>query len=206
MGVIQFLNNFISTDPNRKSATNLRSSLIHAYFKDLETQEVLQFGYIPEELSDTKTANWNAIDIPGRSEPILGYVNSSSREFSLHLRFLAGVDQLKNPSTSSGEPNRNTTEDNTSAVKQKVDWCRSLVYPDYTNPNLIKPPHRVLFSIGRLIKSICVVSSVNAIYKIPWDINLLPLLAEVDLTLQEVNNIPKGYSEIREGILSTTES
>jgi len=198
----QNLKDSTNTDVNLISVSSLRASLIHAYFKDLETQEVLQFGYIPEELSDSKSANWNSIEIPGRSEPILGYVNSSSREFSLHLMFLAGVDQMKNPSLESGEPNSNTIEDNTIAVKHKVDWCRSLVYPDYTNPNLIRPPHRVLFSIGNLIKSVCVVTAVNAIYKAPWDADLLPLLAEVDLTLIEVNSVPKGYLEIRQGNLS----
>jgi len=191
-------------------ADNLKTSLIQAYLRDLDaprsdTSTTLVFGYIPEEFSESKTANWNLVDIPGRSEPIVGYVNSTVREFSLTLLFMAGVGQSKYVNAESGYVDTGTSvdDDDARAVKKKVDWIRSLTYPDYDNPNFVRPPHRVLLCIGKLIKSVCVVSTVGVNYKAPWDENLLPLVAEVSLTLQEVNKVPPGYTEVRNGLLSS---
>jgi len=180
---------------------NLRNSLIHAYLKDLDSNkwgesDTLQFGYIPEEISDSKSANYNLIDIPGRSEPIISYMNSSPRELSLHLIFMAGVGQDKHTATGDSS---SITEDNPQRVKQKVDWLRSLVYPDYSAAGIVRPPHRVLLSIGNLIKSVCITMSVSAVYKAPWDENLLPYIAEVDITFNEVNQVPPGYTTVRAG-------
>ena len=142
----------------------LKQSLMHAYFRDLDArntssaENTLIFDYIPEEISDSKTANYNYVDIPGRSEPIIGYTNSSLREFSIHLMFMAGIGQRSHPS---GQV------DDAFAVKQKVDWLRSLTYPDYSG-QYVRPPHKVLFSIGQLIKSVCIIPSVNVVYKGPW--------------------------------------
>jgi len=58
-------------------ATNsLRAVLKQAFIRDLDAvgvskeENTLYFDYIPEEIPDSKTANYNFIDIPGRSEPI----------------------------------------------------------------------------------------------------------------------------------------
>lgn len=179
---------------------DLRNSLINAYLKDIDSNkwgesDTLQFGYIPEEISDSKSANYNLIDIPGRSEPIVSYMNSSLRELSLHLIFMAGIGQDKHTIGDS----TNVTEDDPLRVKQKVDWLRSLMHPDYSSAGIVRPPHRVLLSIGNLIKSVCIAMSVNATYKSPWDDKLLPYIAEVDIVFSEVNEIPPGYTSIRNG-------
>lgn len=178
----------------------LASSLMHAYLKDLVTGEILRFGYVPEEIEDSKSANYAPTDIPGRSEPIMGYINSSAREFNLRLTFMAGVGQLKHVNiTPMYQPGTAlpVEDDDATFVKLKVDWLRSLLYPDYSNVNYVQPPHRVLLSIGGLIKSVCIVMSVNTTYKMPWDENLLPYIAEAGMVLQEVNTIPRGYSDVR---------
>lgn len=193
---------------------NLRSELMKAFMKDLDVDmslypygtfsDYLFFDYIPEEITDSKSANWNPIDIPGRSEPIMGYTSSSSRELSLHLMFVAGVGQSTTPSSfhvaNASEDGVRPEPDSAVGVKVKVDWLKSLVNPDYSNPNVVKPPHRILLSIGRLIKSICIVSTVNVLYRSPWDEYLLPYIAEVDLSLLEVNKVPPGFSDVRLGL------
>lgn len=177
---------------------NLRNALINAYLRDLDTKDnefnTLQFGYIPEEISESKTANYNLIDIPGRSEPIYAYMNSSPREISLHIMFVAGIGQDKTVNTGNS-----TIEDDAVMVKQKVDWLRSLVYPDYSVAGIVRPPHRILVSIGNLIKSICITTSVSPVYKAPWDESLLPYIAEVDISFQEVNEVPYGSTDIKAG-------
>jgi len=213
-------------------STTLKNALIHAYIRDMgadnpsDRDNILYFDYIPEEIADSKTANYNLIDIPGRSEPVVGYVNSGLREFSLHLMFVAGVGQTAHPDpknelnitvnselsiwlesisqTSSSSLNIFDfyPEDNVAAVKRKTDWLRSLIYPDYTK-QYANSPHTVLLSIGQLIKSICIVPSVSVVYKAPWDGDLLPYIAEVDINFQEVNTIPMGYTIVRQGTLSS---
>jgi len=190
----------------RGESSSLRASLKQAFIRDLDATEIskeentLYFDYIPEEITDSKTANYNLIDIPGRSEPIVGYINSSLREFSLHLIFLAGVGQAKQAGFyANADPSKDP--DSATVVKQKVDWLRSLVHPDYSNPNFVRPPHKIFLGLGKLIRSTCVVGSVNATYKGPWDRDLLPYLAEVDVSFQEVNEVPPGVNEVRRGTL-----
>jgi hypothetical protein len=175
-------------------------ALNNAYLKDQQTAYVLTFGYIPEEISDTKAANYAQIDVPGRSEPIFGYISSSAREISLHLKFIAGIGQTKfaRPISDDGPlPNTTEIEDGTLSVMVKTRWLQSLVYPDYSTSDYTLPPHTVLLSIGLLIKSECIVNSVNVVYKGPYDGDLLPFIAEVDLSLYEVNPIPKGFQDVR---------
>jgi len=116
------------------------------------------------------------------------------------LVFLAGVGQSKQAGFYANE-DLNKDPDSATAVKQKVDWLRSLLYPDYSNPNFVRPPHKVFLGIGKLIRSQCVVASVNANYKGPWDEDLLPYLAEVDVSFQEINEIPPGVNVVRAGTL-----
>ena len=59
----------------------------------------------------------------------------------------------------------------------------------------------MFLGIGKLIRSQCVVASVNANYKGPWDEDLLPYLAEVDVSFQEINEIPPGVNVVRAGTL-----
>lgn len=177
---------------------NMFQALDNAYLKDLVNNELLTFGYIPEEISDTKAANYAQIDVPGRSEPVFGYISSGPREFGLHLKFIAGIGQTKFAAQNEEPvPNNNPLDDNTLAVIVKTHWLQSLAYPDYSSSDYTLPPHKVLLSIGLLIKSECIVNSVNVMYKGPYDSNLLPFIAEVDLSLYEVNQIPQGYSDVR---------
>lgn len=178
----------------------MQAALDSAYIKDLSTNEVLTFGYIPEEISDTKAANYAQIEIPGRSEPVFGYVSSGPRELSLHLKFIAGIGQTKYAAlTSDGETPSNSAlvADNTLTVLTKTRWLQSLMYPDYSTSDYTLPPHQVLLSIGLLIKSVCIIPSVNVTYKAPYDEYLLPFIVEVDLSLYEVNKVPLGYQDVR---------
>jgi hypothetical protein len=179
--------------------SDMQRALDNAYLKDMENGEILNFGYIPEEISDTKAANYAQIDVPGRSEPIFGYINSGPREFSLHLKFIAGIGQTKFAASTEDETPANVAliTDSPVSVLVKTRWLQSLMYPDYSKADYTLPPHKVLLSVGLLIKSVCIVPSVNVTYKSPYDQNLLPFIAEVDISLQEVNTIPFGFSDIR---------
>lgn len=163
-----------------------------AFLVDIDSpnRERLVFGWMPISISDEKAANWESVSIIGRSEPIMGYSDSGPRNFGFEFEFYASLFQ--------------SDQDNLGGltgydiVKQKVDWLRSLSYPDYTGQYL-KPPHRVLLSIGALLKSIVICTSCNATYEGPWNERLLPMIAKVSIALQEVNRIPFSYEQVREG-------
>lgn len=166
----------------------------NAYLYDMDTTQEprkLIFDYVPDQINDEMAANYSATNIIGRSAPLQGYQDSGPRTFSIELKFHASLFG-KEEDTFAGSTGYD-------AVKARVDWLRSLTYPDYSE-TYAKPPHRVLLVIGTLIKSICIVDNVNVTYRSPWDSNLLPMIAEVTLPLKEVNPVPWGSTEVRAGI------
>jgi len=155
-------------------------NLTSAYIVDLDNpQDKLEFQFMPPEIEEDKIADWEHFTIIGRSEPVQGWGSSGPRTFNLTLRFIAG--DL-------------TPEE----VKQKVDFCRSLVYPDYA-ANLTPPPDLLLI-VGKLFSSQVICKSYRTKYMSPWDtITLLPYQAEVTFTFEEVNQFPFGKKEVRSG-------
>ncbi len=166
----------------------------NAYLVDIDTTEQpnrLDFDYIPDQINDENAANYSSTNIIGRSAPLQGYQDSGPRTFSIELKFHASLQEA--------EVDHFHNSYGYDAVKARIDWLRSLTYPDYSE-TYAKPPHRVLFVIGTLIKSICIVDSINVTYRSPWNDNLLPMVAELTLPLKEVASVPWGVTEVRAGI------
>ncbi len=150
-----------------------------SYIADIETGTIMRFQMMPE-VTDTKSVNWNFIEIIGRSHPILGYSSSAPRTLAFNLMFVA------HPSH----------EDGTTAiqVRDNLRFLQSLAYPDYSGG--VKPPHRVLINLGAQTKMVGVIQDVSIIYKDFW-INNLPVVAEAAVTAIEANQKPISYSVIR---------
>jgi hypothetical protein len=181
-----------------------------AFIRDISTSGCgpsgeLVFQNMPTEIQDTKSANWSATSIIGRSEPIQGYSDSGPRVLSFTLEFAESVDQ--GDSTSHG-PEANTVGGNTEIarawyVKQAVHWLQSLVYPDYSK-QLVNHPPVCLVVIGEAIGSRCICKDVSVTWKGPWEPqSLTPILASVGLTFEEVNERfygqgPWGCCQVRE--------
>ena len=93
---------------------------IKGYLVDADTGERLEFQYNPNSISDEKSTDYATIKIPGMSHPRYQYVAGEPRRIAFK------VELFKGP------------------VKQKVDWLRSLQYPEHAGTMLKNAPHRVL--------------------------------------------------------------
>lgn len=145
------------------------------YLVDVDTGERLEFQYNPSNISDEKSTTYAAIKIPGMSHPRYQYVAGEPRRITFKIELFKG------------------------AVKQKVDWLRSLQYPEHSGTMLKNAPHKVLFIFGDLYPGIiCIVRQVKARFFNLFDqTNLLPQQAEVDLVLEEYVDDSVNYTEVR---------
>ena len=150
-----------------------------SYIADIETGTIVYFQMMPE-VTDSKSVNWNPIEIIGRSHPIWGYASSGARCLSFNLEFFA-------------HPSK---EDPTSAVwvRDTLRFLQSLTYPDYNGG--VKPPHRVLVSLGQQTKMVGVIQDVSLLYHTLWK-DGLPVHAEAGITVIEANMRPINYTVIR---------
>ncbi len=158
----------------------------HIWVKDIETGDKMEAHAIMANYTDSKTPTWTPTNIIGRSSPIYGYSYSGSRTLNYTFNFHTSVEQEDDT----------TPED----VKKACDFFLSLAYPDYSG-GAIKPPHRVLVHIGNQVSFTAIVGSVSVTYSDPYDVHTgLAYNAKVTVSFSEVDDIPKGYEEVRMGM------
>ena len=155
--------------------------------------ERLEFQVFPEELSETKAADWPSVPIIGRAEPYKVYASSGSRLFTFTLGFFASVD----------EADQGTEE----GVMSSVRFLRSLVYPDEIQ-GVVTPPPLCRLIVGDTINSRVITTNVIITYKGPWGLApqsgelTLPHRAEATVSFEEVNTVPPTSSQVRAGALT----
>lgn len=159
-----------------------------AFIIDLDGGGMFPFQFIPETISDSKSASFNDYDILGRSIPLKGYRGSPSRTLQFTVRMWTDP-------TADGAPL------SVGQIKQRTDFLRSLVYADYSGG--IKPPHKCLITIGLNFQMIGVCTqaapTVSRNSNV-WDLG--PTLShgmEVQLTFEEVGDVPLSTFEVRAG-------
>lgn len=153
------------------------SSEAFCYILDIDSKTVadrVSFQLMPEVISESKSANYAEIPIVGRSLPQLGYANSSSRQASLSLMFVALEREGKY-----------TAE----WVENQVRWLEAKVYPRYVDDWTFPPP-RLLLIVGQAMGMQCVMTSCTTSWMGPWDVTngltARPFRGQVDITLQEI--------------------
>lgn len=148
---------------------------INGYLVDADTGDRLEFQYNPSNISDEKSTNYAETKIPGMSHPRYQYVSGEPR------RIVFKIELFKD------------------SVKQKVDWLRSLQYPEHSGSMLRNAPHRVILIFGDLYPGVtCIVRAVKVRYFGMFDPNNLePQRAEVDITLEEYVDQSVNWSEVR---------
>lgn len=155
---------------------------------DMETDDKFVFHAMPEGgYSISKSARWADTDIIGRSSPIKGYSGSDAASFSLRIPLFSSIEQ--------GDDR--TPYD----VRDGVRFFLSLTYPDYKNG--IKPPHRCILFMAEQFYAIVVPMSCSIDFPGPWDkASGLSFRAIVDISFQEVDDIPKDLNDVRGGVFS----
>ena len=158
-----------------------------AYLVDLGSSPLqkLKFPHLPESLGWERTANYNPVDVIGRSSQVYQYSSTTTRSFNLELKFYASIHQ-----SDGGDPTR--------YVLDKLKWLESLALPDYDRV-VARPPHPVLFKIGSWLSVRCLVQSVASEVQGPWEVEtLLPYYGTSRISMVEVPTTPWGYREVRQ--------
>lgn len=137
----------------------------------------IKFQFMPEDISDNKSANYNETEILARSHPLMGYSSSGARQLSFTLQFYK---------TGTFDPLDVTLK------------LRALCYAQYADN--VSPPPVCIVAIGK-IKMKGVMMNCDITYKHPWDVDEdSPMYAEVSLTFSEVNEVPWSYAEVAAGL------
>ncbi len=83
-------------------------------------------------------------------------------------------------------------------VHQKVAAILALTFPQYDENNIAFPPPLVDLKYAGNFKARCVVKSVRFVYLPPWHHESgMSMNVECQLTLEEVNLVPKGFLDVR---------
>ena len=140
----------------------------------------IDFFYIPGEISEEVTPDWQDIVVIGRSSPLHAYGSTGARSVSLELNFFAESNAKQE-------------------VFQKVQWIQSLKYPEYRG-KFMKPPHKVSLIIGRFIGIDGILKSADVTWKAPFEVETMyPMFATVNITIEEAVDTPYDYRTVREG-------
>lgn len=157
---------------------------------DVENNFVINFQFAPQQISDSKQAVFSDTIITGRSTPVKSYSHSAPRMISFVMEFFANPDFSHTLSTKE--------------IKERVDQLRSLQYPDYKSKFVIQAPPRCLVRIGAQFAFLGICRNVSITYPgtSPWDIGQQTLAHHVlvNLTFEEVLNIPLDISDIQQGV------
>jgi len=152
----------------------MNSQHVKGYIVDIDSGERLEFQYNPGSITDEKSTSYATIKIPGMSHPKYQYVSGEPRRIAFKIEFFKGP------------------------VKQKVDWLRSLQYPEHVGSMLKNAPPRIIFIFGDLYPGItCIVKQVKVRYFGLFDqATLNPQRAEVDISLEEYVDQSVNKSEV----------
>lgn len=158
-----------------------------SYIRDMVDGYILFFQFMPDDIQDSKSAQYSDFPIVGRSVPLKNYDGSPSRQISLTLDFFT-MPLEKQPF-----PDPYT-------IKRWCDRLRSWCYPDYSRGGIL-PPHTVLIRVGITLAMTAVITQCTVSYPFKtWTAGqLLPMGARVNLRFEEIARIPPDTNEVQNG-------
>lgn len=191
----------------------------------------IRFTYLTDNFTESKSANYSATSILGRSEPVRGYLSSSARAINLQLAVPLSGDEPeqvkvltpKTWSTLSFGDERTADFQNGEFVTQKaetqadigesfkrklevLDFIRSLTYPHYTadTQKIVQPPPRVQVILGTWFSLVGILMSYSMTHRSPWapEGDMTPYFTDVSLTIEECDQ-PYSFQDVYGGILRT---
>jgi len=141
------------------------------------------FKFILPEFSESYNANYEVINIPGRSSDIQSYSGTSSPQRSVSLQLMAGEGLYKG-------------SDPVTDLHKDLAFLKSLLYPDY-NSSVALPPAIVLLYLGpkSVLKGVMTTCSINM--KKPYTVDGIPMYAEVSFTITQASDDPPDYKDVR---------
>jgi hypothetical protein len=187
---------YLTIDPDTLGVAKFDSSMVFGRIP-LPTDRsfsVFVFQYFPESLSDSQDANYQSIDVPGGSHPIVQWINNGPRTITFQTKF---VQERINPNVTT-----NLADKHNVAINGAVAALRYLMYPHYNKRAslLTLPPPRLFLNIqgtnlrgtsrGTSAGLPVVLMGVSVNYT-SWHANGTPRVADVDLSFQEIIQSPR---------------
>jgi len=128
----------------------------------------LTFQFNPDKITRGVGVLWTSQQIPGHSHPRQQGVAGTDRTWEFSLKF-------------------HLDDDNSSWVRDRLDWLESLTLFEYDEDgNQKRGPHRVLYVMGSWIREVCTVQHFRYTVPEPLDQSTLePRIAEIPLVLKE---------------------
>lgn len=160
--------------------SEIQSTLLAIEGKEDQAGSSIRFQLMTREIRESHRAEWYDNTIVGRSEPIKCYAGGSARSYNFELMFCASV-----------EPGDGW---NAEGAYDRVKFLQSLTYPQETGVfGFITAPPVLTLLIGRVVATRVVAVGVDVTWMSPWvrtdDGPDLPIVAKVDLRLEEVNPV-----------------
>lgn len=150
-------------------------SRLPCYIINLVTGTRIAFTVIPEDISDSNSAQFDDQSIRGRSTPLKGYSGSGPRSVSYSLDLHDDYCQ--------------------GGILKTVNKLKALVYPVYGG--VVTPP-KCYVRLGNMVGMTAVTNSVNISWKPPYR-NGVYVCATVSLEFSEVVKTPYGATDIEKG-------
>lgn len=140
----------------------------------------LRIIHVDQEQSESLTAEYANVNIPGRNIPVIAFSGIQNRSISLTLHFMATCFPLLQ-------------------VQRRIAWLKSLEYPRDLVDRTIPPPKLVL-ALGAYLLVKGVLREVSATHKPPYGgintpagmLAMLPHYAVVDIRIDETENFFTG--------------
>ena len=180
--------------------------------KGVSDNRILKFRSTPE-LSTSKSAEFAAVPILGRANPIHVYGSSSEKAWNLELKFFAedfgngrAGDQVEFVfETGAASGIRKANEEVRRQVTDKINWCEALTYPIYSLSGVSQGPPSVSFVFGDLLNTRCICTDVQVSYPGPWFIKAdamlgWPMYGIVNLTLKQIGGGSTSYRDVRDNL------
>lgn len=155
-------------------------SAIPGYLVDTATNERFEFQYNPPEIQDQIKSGWFKLMVPGSTHPRLQWVAGGGRTWSMKVQFYRETNDHEE-------------------VSKKVRFLQSLMYPKYSSAgDLERGPAICMFGFGSLYQADVVVDGCNVkYYKLFDPADLQPIIADVDLKLEEFLPEGRSFEDIR---------
>lgn len=151
-----------------------------AYLLDMETNERFEFQYNPPEIQDQIKSGWIKLLVPGATHPRLQWAAGGGRTWSFKVQFY-----------------RETSDHE--EVSKKVRFLQSLMYPKYSaSGDLERGPAVCMFGFGSLYKADVIIDQCAVkYYKLFSPDDLQPIIADVDLKLEEFRSDNVSFDDVR---------
>jgi hypothetical protein len=148
-----------TNDMLREAKDNFPWAFIAHAGKETELQSRLLFQTLPEQVIETKQANYSSIPIVGRSEPYRVYAGNSPRVFNFDLMFAASINQFEDKMTTSR------------VMVERIRWLQSNLYPQRTREyGMVTHPPVLNFSMAHLHRVRCILTRCTVTWLQPWDL------------------------------------